>query len=96
MTESEGSDEVTGSGRAMYVGPAVDVPVAMPTRTPAAFRRVDLQAGSPCRVNLYVDERRLSYWPTGEQRWVLPAGRRTVWVGASFRDIRLTGSAGLG
>ncbi|MFD5055688.1 fibronectin type III-like domain-contianing protein [Streptomyces tendae] len=79
----------------VYVGPAADAPVAMPVRTLAAFGRADLRAGSSRRITLHVDERRLSYWATDEQHWVLPTGRRTVWVGASSRDIRLTGSAGL-
>ncbi|WP_180687027.1 glycoside hydrolase family 3 protein [Streptomyces gossypiisoli] len=74
----------------VYVGPAPDAPVEMPVKTLATFDRVELRPGESRRITLRVDERRLSYWSTGDRRWVLPAGRRTVQVGSSSRDIRLT------
>ncbi|MCZ9337245.1 fibronectin type III-like domain-contianing protein, partial [Streptomyces sp. TRM76130] len=72
--------------------PAPHAPVDMPVRTLAAFERVELRPGQSRRLTLRVDERRMSYWDTRKGRWVLPAGRRTVEVGSSSRDIRLKGA----
>ena len=44
-------------------------------------------------VSVHVAARQLSYWDTGGGAWKLLTGRRPVYVGASSRDIRLTGAA---
>ncbi|MGW1466574.1 glycoside hydrolase family 3 C-terminal domain-containing protein [Streptomyces sp. NPDC002308] len=36
--------------------------------------------------------RQLSYWGTARSHWVRTTGRRNIYVGASSRDIRLTGT----
>jgi beta-glucosidase len=41
-------------------------------------------------VVLHVPLRRLQYWSEVDHRWQLPAGARSIQVGASSRDIRLT------
>ncbi|MGW0710240.1 fibronectin type III-like domain-contianing protein [Streptomyces sp. NPDC002643] len=77
----------------VYVGPPRNAPVEMAVKALAAFDRVKLDPGRSRRITLHVDERSLSYWDTDARRWVRPAGRRTVHVGSSSRDIRLTGGA---
>ncbi|MGW0950155.1 glycoside hydrolase family 3 protein [Streptomyces sp. NPDC002623] len=77
----------------VYVGPPRNAPVEMAVRSLAAFDRVELDPGHSRRITLHVTERSLSYWDTDAQRWIRPAGRRTVHVGSSSRDIRLTGGA---
>ncbi|HEY8979488.1 MAG TPA: glycoside hydrolase family 3 C-terminal domain-containing protein [Streptomyces sp.] len=74
----------------VYAGAPESTPVDMAVRTLAAFRRIKLRPGESQRVTLRVDARQLSYWETAGQRWVLPKGRRRVYVGSSSRDIRLT------
>jgi hypothetical protein len=59
-------------------------------RSLAAFDRVKVGAGQSRRVTLDVDERELSYWSTSTHRWTLATGSRTLYVGTSSRDFRLT------
>jgi beta-glucosidase len=59
-------------------------------RALVAFARVSLDARQSKRVVLHLPLRRLQYWSEAEQRWQLPAGSRSLQVGASSRDIRLT------
>jgi len=56
----------------------------------AAFDRVNLAAGEVKWVTLHVPARRLQYWSTAAGAWVTAAGKRSVSVGASSRDLRLT------
>lgn len=58
-------------------------------RALAQFTRVHLDAGQAVQVRLHVDARALEYWSSGEQQWRVAPGRRTVYVGASSRDLRL-------
>jgi len=41
-------------------------------------------------VTLHVPERGLQYWSTANAAWVTAAGKRSISVGASSRDLRLT------
>ncbi|MFG2497604.1 beta-glucosidase [Streptomyces sp. NPDC048441] len=77
----------------VYVGAPRGTEVEMAVKTLAGFERVELRAGESRRVSVHVAERQLSYWNTDGARWVRPEGRRVVYVGASSRDIRLTGIA---
>jgi beta-glucosidase len=56
-----------------------------------AFERVGLKAGQSRQVTLTVPARQLQYWDEATSRWKT-AGQRSVYVGASSRDLRLTGS----
>jgi beta-glucosidase len=62
-------------------------------RALVAFDRVSLAAGQSKRVVLHLPPHRLEYWSEAEHRWQRPAGARSIVVGGSSRDIRLTGPA---
>ena len=81
------SDEVPQ----VYLGAPKRIPagVQFPVRALAAFERINIPAGSSRRVTLHVPFRQLQYWSTGRQKWV-KAGQRTLSVGASSRDLRLS------
>jgi len=53
------------------------------------FDRVSIPAGQSKNVALHVDPRRLQYWSTADARWETAAGARTIYVGASSRDVKL-------
>nr|AMQ75897.1 Bgl3C [Humicola insolens] len=69
-----------------------------PTAPPAGprqlrgFTKLKLQPGQTGTATFKLRKRDLSYWDVGRQQWVVPSGRFTISVGASSRDIRLTGS----
>jgi beta-glucosidase len=87
-TSGEAGDEVPQ----VYLGAPADPPagVEFAVRALAAFDRVSLGPGEKQTVALHVPARQLQYWsPTG---WTRVAGPRTVYVGASSRDIRLAGN----
>lgn len=87
----------------LYLGGAV-VPdhIQMAERQLAGYERVrDIQPGETRRVSLAVDPQMLRYWdpqcplrqrPDGtKDKWVCPPGKRSIYIGASSRDIRLEG-----
>ena len=75
----------------IYLGPPKsDVP--MPPKSLAGFARVALAAGKSERVRVHVPERQLEYWSVEDRNWVTPEGPRPIYVGASSRDVRLTGA----
>ncbi len=71
--------------------PASGGPVWRPVRELKAFAKVDLAPGGEERVRFRVSARDLARWSTVLHAWVLDAGTYTVWVGASSRDLRLSG-----
>jgi beta-glucosidase len=76
----------------LYLTAPVDVPqhAQFADRSLVAFSRIPLDAGQSKRVVLHVPLRRLQYWSEVDHRWQLPAGARSIQVGASSRDVRLT------
>jgi beta-glucosidase len=75
----------------IYLGPPQsDVP--MPPKSLAGFTRVELAPGKAERVRVHVPDRQFAYWSIEERNWTRPAGPRPIYVGASSRDIRLTGA----
>jgi len=82
------SDEVPQ----VYLGAPSQVPagVQFPVRALVAFDRIHLAAGESKPVNLHVAPRHLQYWSTAQDKWVTASGKRTVSVGASSRDLRLS------
>lgn len=57
------------------------------------FEKVYLKAGEETTVELTLDERAFAYYDTAAQKWAVESGKYQILVGASSRDIRLTGSA---
>ena len=71
--------------------PPVGAQFAM--RALVGFERVSLKAGQRRLISLHVPLRELQYWNGAAQRWALPGSPRALYVGASSRDLRLTGLA---
>ena len=58
-------------------------------RALGAFDRITLRPHQSRTVTLTVARRDLSYWSPTTHRWTLATGTRTVYIGASSRDLRL-------
>ncbi|KAF2714693.1 glycoside hydrolase family 3 protein [Pleomassaria siparia CBS 279.74] len=85
------SGGVTGAEVAqLYIGMPASAPAAAP-RQLRGFTKLKLEAGKAGTATFKLRRRDLSYWDSGRQTWVVPTGDFTVWVGASSRDVRLTG-----
>lgn len=67
--------------------PATDHP-----RVLRGFDKPFLNAGQTVGVTFGLTRRDLSIWDTAAQKWALPNGTYTVFVGASSRDLRLNGT----
>ena len=65
--------------------------VYRPAQELRAFTRVRLAAGKTERVTLTLDDSAFSFYDTRGGRWAVEAGDVEVRIGASSRDIRLTG-----
>lgn len=74
----------------VYVDAPADPEVPMPVRSLVGYDRVTLDAGQSRSVTVDVDTRELSYWSVADNGWRLPRGDRTVEVGSSSRDLRLS------
>ncbi|HPZ51099.1 MAG TPA: glycoside hydrolase family 3 C-terminal domain-containing protein, partial [Propionibacteriaceae bacterium] len=59
------------------------------------FTDVTLDPGQSLRVTMTLPVSELSYWSTIDQAWVVEGGSYLVEVGASSRDLRLSGSVDL-
>lgn len=85
------SGGVTGSEVVqLYIGMPSSAP-ASPPKQLRGFAKLPLTAGASGTATFKLRRRDLSYWDVGRQQWILPSGDFTVSVGASSRDIRLTG-----
>jgi beta-glucosidase len=67
-----------------------------PPRELAAFASVSVQPGASAEVVLRVPARAFARWDTAAGGWVWPAGRYTVHVGRSSRDLPLSAAVQLG
>lgn len=63
-----------------------------PPRQLRGFEKVPLQPGEEGVVTFELTRRDLSVWDVTKQAWVVQEGEYGVYVGASSRDVRLTGS----
>lgn len=63
-----------------------------PEKELKGFARVLLSPGESKRVSIPLDERSFAVWSVIEKRWVVEPGEYGLLIGASSRDIRLTGS----
>jgi len=75
----------------VYLGRPAQPPVPMAPQTLAGFERVELDPGESRTVRVRIEPRQLSYWSSEDDRWTVAAGKRPIYVGASSRDIKLTG-----
>ncbi|KAM0160417.1 hypothetical protein ACHAPG_003079 [Botrytis cinerea] len=67
--------------------------VDFPVRVLRGFEKVELKKDETTTVKFDLTRRDLSYWDVVKQNWVMPTeGSFTIRVGASSRDLRLTGS----
>ncbi|MFI6106572.1 beta-glucosidase [Streptomyces sp. NPDC051310] len=74
----------------LYVGPSPDLALDQAPRILAGYRRLELPPGRMRRVTVPIAARTLSCWDPARQAWVLGTGTRTVRLGTSARDLRLT------
>jgi len=74
----------------LYIGLPSSAPQAPPKQL-RGFAKLNLAAGESGTATFKLRRRDLSYWDSSRQQWVVPSGDFTVSVGASSRDIRLTG-----
>ncbi|MFJ6675019.1 glycoside hydrolase family 3 C-terminal domain-containing protein [Actinosynnema sp. NPDC091369] len=63
-----------------------------PPRQMRGFTKVALAAGATTRVSVELDHRSFAVWDPAERSFRVPAGTYAISVGASSRDVRLTGS----
>jgi beta-glucosidase len=76
----------------VYLGAPETPPagVAFAVRALADFARITLRPGEAQQVRLHVPLERLRYWSIADSAWRIAPGARTLYVGASSRDLRLT------
>jgi beta-glucosidase len=65
--------------------------VMRPEKELKGFEKVTLAAGESKRVQTTLSRRALQWWNAEKDCWTDEAGKFTLLVGASSRDIRLTG-----
>ncbi|KAG7288336.1 glycoside hydrolase 3 [Staphylotrichum longicolle] len=89
---------ITNSG-AVAGAEVAQLYLTLPSSAPSAppkqlrgFAKLKLEPGASKTATFNLRRRDLSYWDTGRQQWVVPAGKFAVAVGASSRDLRLSGS----
>lgn len=58
-------------------------------RALAGFERVSLPLGESRLLSIHLGSRSFQYWSTADSEWKIASGERTVFVGASSRDLRL-------
>jgi beta-glucosidase len=69
--------------------------VFRPEQELRAFTQIDLAPGESARVRLTLGARAFAFWHAGARSWVVEGGEFGIRVGASSRDIRLSGSVTL-
>jgi beta-glucosidase len=76
----------------VYLGAPAPAPtgVDFPVHALAAFSRVRIAAGGTRQVRLHVAPERLQYWSLADNAWHGARAGRTVYVGASSRDLPLS------
>ena len=75
----------------LYIGLPTSAP-ASPPKQLRGFNKLSLAASASGTATFKLRRKDLSYWDTTSQAWILPAGTFNVYIGASSRDIRLTGT----
>jgi len=75
----------------LYVGLPSSAP-ASPPRQLRGFVKLSLAAGERKTATFALRRKDLSYWDSSAKKWTLPTGTFKIEVGASSRDLRLTGT----
>ncbi|KAA8645114.1 hypothetical protein EYZ11_010198 [Aspergillus tanneri] len=71
----------------LYLGLPDSAPATAP-RQLRGFQKVNLHPGQWSQAVFELTRRDLSYWDVEQQKWVVPSGSFTAYVGSSSRDIR--------
>lgn len=88
----QNTGKVTGAEVAqLYIGLPSSAP-STPPKQLRGFQKLSLEADESDTASFSLTRRDLSYWDTEQQKWVVPSGDFSVYVGSSSRDIRLTGT----
>ncbi len=66
--------------------------IDFPVRVLRGFEKVEIAAGDVTKVEIRLTRKDLSYWSVGYQNWVIPDGPIAVAVGASSRNLPLSGT----
>ena len=86
------SGGVTGAEAAqLYIGLPSSAP-ASPPKQLRGFDKLSLTPGASGTASFALRMKDLAYWNVASQQWTVPSGAFSVWVGASSRDLRLTGT----
>lgn len=75
----------------LYIGLPSSAP-ASPPKQLRGFTKLSLAVGASGTATFSLRRKDLSYWDPTTQAWIMPSGSFSIMVGASSRDIRLTGS----
>ncbi len=77
----------------LYIGfPQTSAAVPQPVRQLKGFKRLTLAPGQAATVRFPLDTRSLSYWDVTGNNWKTDSGCYAISVGASSRDLPLTGT----
>ena len=63
-----------------------------PEKELKGFEKIALKVGEQKKVTLTLDEEAFQYYNDASNKWVMDGGNYTILIGASSRDIRLTGN----
>lgn len=74
----------------LYIHPETEG-VFRPEQELKGFRKVALNPGEEKEVTIALSDRSFAVWSAAENRWVTEPGTYEIRIGASSRDIRLTG-----
>lgn len=74
----------------LYIGHAQDDFYA--PKELKGFEKVELAPGQSKQVTFQLDERTFAYYDVEKQDWVIASGEYQILIGASSRDIRLSGT----
>jgi beta-glucosidase len=75
----------------VYLGSTASPPVPLAVHALAGFQRLSLGAGETKHVTLRLAARAFQYWDAAAHEWATAWGDRTISVGSSSRDTRLSG-----
>ncbi|KAF5391099.1 hypothetical protein D9757_003176 [Collybiopsis confluens] len=63
-----------------------------PDKVLRGFDDISLAVGASQTVSMTISQKEMSTWDVVDQTWVVPSGTFNFYIGASIKDIRLTGS----